>query len=394
MNFPTPWLIIVAVIIGHFGLNVAIYNRINGTAIPRSTLKRITKVLLLWTIAGPFLISFLYSGFIVDFFWNRPASPPPLLLGYSYLCLVAWIVFGIPWLIWRPVFKLEWISIKRRVEVTKVQSTTVNALPLSRKCKIASQLPWNQILELSVEEIDLPVRGLPEGLDGYRIAHLSDIHLTGDIHPDFAGYAVLRAAQWQPDLMALTGDIIDKQICVDWLVDIFSPVDCRDGSFFVLGNHDTRIVDSRQTREAMNRAGWTDLGGRSLRLPLADGVEGMLIGNEYPWYSRPQVPTAADSAFRILLSHSPDQLWWARRHHVSLMLAGHTHGGQGQLPLAGAILGPSYHGSRFAAGDFYRTPTTLHVSRGLSGTHLLRLNCRPELSLITLRAQPLGVESI
>ena len=73
MNFPTPWLIIVAVIIGHFGLNVAIYNRINGTAIPRSTLKRITKVLLLWTIAGPFLISFLYSGFIVDFFLE-PAS--------------------------------------------------------------------------------------------------------------------------------------------------------------------------------------------------------------------------------------------------------------------------------------------------------------------------------
>ena len=44
MNFPTPWLIIFAVIIGHFGLNVAIYNRINGTAIPRSTLKWITKV--------------------------------------------------------------------------------------------------------------------------------------------------------------------------------------------------------------------------------------------------------------------------------------------------------------------------------------------------------------
>ncbi|MFG0253908.1 MAG: metallophosphoesterase, partial [Rhodopirellula sp. JB053] len=41
--------------------------------------------------------------------------------------------------------------------------------------------------------------------------------------------------------------------------------------------------------------------------------------------------------------------------------------------------------SRWASGDFYRAPTTMHVSRGLGGVHLLRINCRPELSLITLR---------
>ena len=398
MDFPIPWLVIVATIIGHFGLNVAIYNRINGTAIPRWTLEK--------NYQGTSGLDSRYGSGIgrffvfrihhVDFFWGRPSSSSPLT---SHVCYAVLVPCCLVWcLVFHGFFGAPFLSLsgclpKRRVDVIQVQTTTDNSLALTSKCKIARHLPWNQILELSVEEIDLPVRGLPEGLDGYRIAHLSDIHLTGDIHPDFAGYAVLRAAQWQPDMMALTGDIIDKQTCVDWLVDIFSPVDCRDGCFFVLGNHDTRIVDSRQTREAMSRAGWTDLGGRSLRGPLADGVEGMLIGNEYPWYSRPQIPTENDPAFRILLSHSPDQLWWARRHHVSLMLAGHTHGGQGRLPLAGPILGPSYHGSRFAAGDFYRAPTTLHVSRGLSGTHLLRLNCRPELSLITLRAQPVGVES-
>jgi predicted MPP superfamily phosphohydrolase len=89
--------------------------------------------------------------------------------------------------------------------------------------------------------------------------------------------------------------------------------------------------------------------------------------------------------FRLLLSHSPDQLAWARRHDVTLMLAGHTHGGQGRLPLAGPVLSPSYHGSRYASGDFYKAPTTMHVTRGLGGVHLMRINCRPELSLITLR---------
>lgn len=394
MSLLKPCLIILAILLGHFGLNVAIYNRINGVGVPRWILKKITKGLLIWTLSGPLLAVFLYDQFLVDFLWDRPVSPPPILLFYSYLCLAAWVVFGIPWFIWRPVFKLEWVTAERKVETVDVQAITANDLAMTGKCKFARCLPWNQILELSIDQIDLPVRGLPEGLNGYRIAHLSDIHLTGDIHPDFAKYAVLRAAQWQPDMMALTGDIIDRQTCVDWLVDIFSPADCRDGCFFVLGNHDTRIVDSRQTREAMSRAGWTDLGGRSIRLPLAGGIDGMLIGNEYPWYSRPQIENVPDSSFRILLSHSPDQLWWARRHHVSLMLAGHTHGGQGRLPLAGGILSPSYHGSRFASGDFYRTPTTMHVSRGLSGTHLLRLNCRPELSLITLRAHADGVENI
>jgi predicted MPP superfamily phosphohydrolase len=111
----------------------------------------------------------------------------------------------------------------------------------------------------------------------------------------------------------------------------------------------------------------------------------LLIGNEYPWFDRPRLPAADEQTFRLLLSHSPDQIWWARRHQVQLMLAGHTHGGQGRLPLIGPILGPSFHGSRFAAGDFFKSPTTMHVSRGLSGTHLIRIHCRPELSLITLR---------
>ena len=87
----------------------------------------------------------------------------------------------------------------------------------------------------------------------------------------------------------------------------------------------------------------------------------------------------------MLLSHSPDQLSWARQNRVTLMLAGHTHGGQGRLPLAGPLLSPSVHGSRYASGDFYKPPTTMHVTRGICGKHLMRINCRPELSLITLR---------
>jgi predicted MPP superfamily phosphohydrolase len=382
------WMLVLAVVAGHLGLNLAIYNRLSATGLPRKRLKLIVKAFFFEAIVLPPVVCLVYTSLIADLLAGRPDEIPipTALLAYAWLCLSSWLFLGIPWLLWRPIFGLEWIRVERDVEVVDVGATVGSPLALTLRCKLESRLPLNQIFDLAIEKIDLPVVGLPEALDGYRIAQLSDIHLTGDVHPDFTRYAVARATHWRPDLMALTGDIIDKQVCIDWLAELFSPATAPDGCYYVLGNHDTRIVDSRQTRQAMDRAGWTDLGSRAVSCELG-GVPTLLIGNEYPWYRRPEVDPEDDHLFRLLLSHSPDQFSWARKHNVTLMLAGHTHGGQGRLPLAGPLLSPSYHGSRFASGDFYKPPTTMHVTRGLSGAHLMRINCRPELSLITLRRQ-------
>jgi predicted MPP superfamily phosphohydrolase len=380
------WILVSAVVVGHFGLNLAIYNRLSATGVPRKTLKLIVKTFFAFTILLPPAVVLLYPDVLADLLAGRPQEIPipTVLLAYASLCLSTWFFLGIPWLAWRPIFGLEWIRLTRETEVVDVETAVGRPLALSTKCKLESRIPLNQIFDLAIEKIELPVSGLPRQLDGYRIAHLSDVHLTGDVHPDFTRYAVERATEWRPHLMALTGDIIDKQPCVDWLGEVFAPASARDGCYYVLGNHDTRIVDSQQTREAMDQAGWTDLGSRGLRRELG-GVSTLLIGNEYPWYQRPVIDQQGEELFRLLLSHSPDQLSWARKHNVTLMLAGHTHGGQGRLPLVGALLSPSLHGSRYASGDFFRPPTTMHVTRGLSGIHLLRINCRPELSLLTLR---------
>ncbi|MEM8666882.1 MAG: metallophosphoesterase [Planctomycetota bacterium] len=380
-------MIVAAVLIGHFGFNLSIYNRMNAFGWPRRTVKRLTKVFFVFTLLFPIGMLVFYHDLILDLLYGRPESIPiPIIVQiYGWVCLATWPLFGIPWLLWRPIFGLEWVRAKRQTEVVDVERVLSRSLSLSKKCQWESRLPLNQIFELSIEEIELPVVGLPDALDGYRIAQLSDIHLTGDVHADFSRYAVERATRWRPDLMALTGDIIDSSPCIDWLGSIFGGAEARDGCFYVLGNHDTRVVDSVQTRTAMDQAGWTDLGSRGLSMPIR-GLPCLLIGNEHPWYRRPEISQTSGESFRLLLSHSPDQFQWARQHHVHLMLAGHTHGGQGRLPLAGPLLSPSFHGSRYASGDFYRAPTTMHVSRGLSGTHLMRINCRPELSLLTLRS--------
>ena len=388
------WRIFLAVVLfGHFGLMLSAYNRINAFGFARRTIKRIVKLMFLFTITLPPVVAWLYGDVChelctshvpsVSFSSGISQFPLPLVL-YGAACLLAWPLFGIPWIIYRPIFAVEWVKTKREIEVVNVQRVVTSDLAITRLCRLESKLPLNQLFELSIDTIELPVVGLPANLDGYKVAHLSDIHLTGDIHPDFARYAITRASAWQPDLMAITGDIIDKQPCIDWLVDIFGNAKAPDGCFYVLGNHDTRIVDSWLTRDAMDRAGWTDLGSRGLRTKLRD-VETLMIGNEHPWFQRPTLEASGDEAFRFLISHSPDQITWARKHGVHLMLAGHTHGGQGRLPLAGPLLSPSWFGSRYASGDFYKAPTTLHVTRGIAGTHLLRINCRPELSLLVLR---------
>ena len=152
-----------------------------------------------------------------------------------------------------------------------------------------------------------------------------------------------------------------------------------------------RIRNEQLVRKTLTSAGLIDLGGEWKTIEHA-GHPIVLLGNELPWF-RPTAdmatcPTEVDGKrpLRLMLTHSPDQLRWARKHDCDLMLAGHTHGGQVRLPLIGPILSPSWNGSRFASGTFYYQPTLMHVSRGIAGTRPLRLNCRPELARLVLSA--------
>lgn len=392
--FPA-YVILIAVALGHFSLHLAIYNRVNALGWNRRTIKRIVKIFFVSCLAIPGIFVTTRWPVIVHAIEGtiRPAdfdSIGTFWYVYGIVCLVAIPVLGIPFLLWRPIFGLEATPVKRLMRVQDVAAVAAKPLPETTKCRWASRIPMNQIFELAIEEIELPVAGLPPSLAGYKIAHLSDLHFTGHISPQMVSYVVEQANNWQPDLFALTGDIIDDARCIAWLEEAVGHALAADGCYFVLGNHDTRVADPTDVRVAMTKLGWQDVGGGCvdvmLRSASGDGVAVQILGNERPWFGAPSTHQVeqSDAAFRLLLSHSPDQIWWARRHRVHLMLAGHTHGGQGRLPLVGPLLSPSFHGSRFASGHFYKPPTTMHVSRGLSGTHLLRINCRPELSLLTL----------
>lgn len=384
------WLV-VAAFLAHFGTRLAIYNRVNALGWRRRTIKRIVKATFLETWVTAIMIAWWWRDPLTEVFtgsasWERF---PTGLRVYAVACLTIGSILGGLWLVWRPIFRVQHAKTTRHIRCIQRGSHSARTLARTTKCLASTKIPFNQILDLAIEQVELTIPSLPSPLDGYRIAHLTDIHLTGHIQPGYVADVVEHAMAFAPEMIALTGDLVDVPECIDWLPDLFSRATAEDGCHFILGNHDTRIADPDEIRRTMKTAGWNDVGGRCQAQSCRD-VSTLLIGNEWPWFNRPgddelERKKASDNPFQICLSHSPDQFDWARRHDVDLMLCGHTHGGQGRLPLAGPILSPSWHGSRWASGDFYRAPTTMHVSRGLGGVHLLRINCRPELSLITLR---------
>ena len=265
--------------------------------------------------------------------------------------------------------------------------------PLSGwRAKALSVVPGNQVLQLAIEEKDFGIERLPAPLDGLSITHLSDLHFTGLIGREFFEEVVKHANALRSDMIVITGDILDELELLDWIPQVLGRLSTPLGTYFVLGNHDEFTNAAPRVRQTLTAAGLIDVGNQWRRLAVA-GVDVVFAGNEAPWFSPPPgmqdcPPRAADHPqLRLLLSHSPDQFAWVRRWDFDLMLAGHTHGGQIRLPLVGPIFAPSWHGVKYAGGTFYRCPTLMHVSRGISAELPLRFNCRPELTKIVLRPQ-------
>jgi hypothetical protein len=186
--------------------------------------------------------------------------------------------------------------------------------------------------------------------------------------------------------VALTGDICDAAVYIDWIPETLTPLEARFGKFFILGNHDLRTHDVQRLRAAVRLAGFADIAGRTES--IAEGAM-LLAGDERPWFSHApsnaELDRAPAEALRVLLAHTPDRLAWARSQRFDLMLAGHTHGGQICFPLIGPVICPSWHGTKYASGFFYEPPTLLHVSRGTASLMPLRINCPPEITKLVLR---------
>ncbi|MFD4572327.1 metallophosphoesterase [Streptomyces sp. NPDC058417] len=214
----------------------------------------------------------------------------------------------------------------------------------------------------TVKRVTVPLAKLPRAAHGYRIAVVSDIHLSPVLGRGFAQKVVDTINGTQPDLIAVVGDLVDGS--VKDLGPAAAPLaglKARDGAYFVTGNHEY-FSGAEQWVEEVRRLGLLPLENARTELPWFD-VAGV---NDIAGEDDGQGPDFAkalgdrDTARAcVLLAHQPVQIHDAVEHGVDLQLSGHTHGGQlwpGNLIAAGA--NPTVAGlERY--GD-----TQLYVSRG------------------------------
>lgn len=261
-----------------------------------------------------------------------------------------------------------------------------------RKRRVAL-LPGNEQFTIDVSTKAYQLPRLPAHWDGLTIVHLSDLHFYGGVTRAYFEIVCDQAAALRPDIFVFSGDLLDNQARLDWLPETLGRLQAPLGKFFVLGNHDW-YLDPDATRLALVRLGWTDLSRGFVNLASPNRPEGsplLLCGDETPWMGDHADLTGAPvDAFRILVSHTPDNITWARKQRIGLMLSGHTHGGQIRLPILGPVYSPSVFGCRFASGVFWLDPTLMYVSRGISGRDPIRYNCPPEVTKLLLKSGESG----
>jgi predicted MPP superfamily phosphohydrolase len=246
------------------------------------------------------------------------------------------------------------------------------------------RLPRNESFQLAVREWDLTIPGLPKALDGFEIVQLTDLHFAPCYNRRFFELATMECRVWNPDLLIVTGDLVEDHETIGWIEPVLGHLESRRGKFAVLGNHDQDHQPEAITGE-LERLGFTTLEGQWTTLELG-GTTLAIGGTSAPWgrlFEAQEIPPAD---FRILLSHSPDLFYRAQDWKVELMFSGHNHGGQIRLPLVGAVFVPSKYSRRFDRGFFRQKGTLLYVSEGLGGMHPVRYHCPPEVCRFVLRA--------
>jgi len=361
--------------LGHVALWTILFNRLHTIPWPRRRLKLFERFIELVVILG----------LLAAVWWYLTATnyESTVVLGYAIVC----------WLVLLRTVVLWWdVESKRRnpsqlesndTRVVDVRELTSEPLVAGEMARWLMRIPGNQVQQIAIQEKTIRIPGLPPPLDGLAIVHLSDLHYTGRQTVTYFQHLVELTNQLDADLIAITGDIVDKAHCIPWIPETLGRLQARHGCYFILGNHDKR-VDERVLRGQLVESGLVDVAQESARI-VVNEVSIEILGNEMPWFDPPQSPSHEGADFRVLLSHTPDQIRWAQSQAIHLMLAGHTHGGQICFPLIGPIISPSRFGTRYASGLFYEPPTILHVSRGISGVHPIRLNCPPELAKLVLR---------
>ena len=269
------------------------------------------------------------------------------------------------------------------------------ALALAAGAALCAGAVWALQGELGVTHYEIPLPEGLEGLDGLRIAQISDVH-SADIQKELQ--AALR--EEPPDLIVFTGDLVNREdrdlsraISLAAMAAQIAP------AYYAPGNHEADSPCYPELREGLEKAGVTVLENENAQLQR-NGAQVNIIGlldlafhPQGRERAREELPRLIQDltlpgALNVALSHRPSLLEEYAAGGADLVFSGHAHGGQVRMPLIGPLFAPDEGAlPDYTAGTYLAGETWVVVSRGLgNGTPFPRLWNAPELVAVTLRA--------
>ncbi len=246
---------------------------------------------------------------------------------------------------------------------------------------------WREAGQLETVRQSIVFPDLPPALEELSILHLSDLH--GPCRESLMAQVIQTAEGLKPDLIVITGDLAGNRRELGLAETVIRSLKAPLGIWCVYGNNDLHLGRDLVARE-VRRAGGKILDNASTMLKH-HGTPLRLVGINHKTQCSPRwrlQELAENGPFTIVLAHAPDA---ARKVLLGdLVMAGHTHGGQLNLPPF-TLINRHAFGEQVLSGLTVINGRPVYISRGI-GTQMvpLRFRCRPEVSLLTLtrREQP------
>ncbi|MFH1851880.1 MAG: metallophosphoesterase [Candidatus Neomarinimicrobiota bacterium] len=330
-------LSVLAFIHGYVGLRIIPTLGLSGPWI--ITLWILVAVLAILPLAAPFLrFQGLENRLTDSLSWIGYTS-----LGFFVLTLVVVVARDLGWTAWVGGARLfGWLSGATTDEAAdpgrrQFIITAMNLGLVSLTGGISAYGFFRARRKPVVIDVDVPLANLPPGVEGLRIVQISDLHVGPTIKRDFVQRVVDQVRELKPDLIALTGDLVDGS--VSWLSDDVAPLSQLEapyGKYFITGNHEYYSGVEHWLQET-ERIGFINLVNEhrviavnGAKLTLA-GVTDYDAGRVLPAHATDPgkaLRGAPADSLKILLAHQPSSIYAASKLGVDLQLSGHTHGGQ------------------------------------------------------------------
>jgi len=309
-------------------------------------------------------------------------------MGVVLLLLVAFVTTDLLWL----AFNLT--TFRHDPDRRLLFQRSFGVLALSVTTAMSGYSLWNGLREVRVKPLSISLNKLPQSMDGFRIVQITDLHIGPLINGDWLRHVVAQVNALQPDIIAVTGDLVDGSVDdlskhVAPLADLKAP----HGVYFITGNHEyysgvepwcahiasLGIQVLRNERVSITAA----TSGESFDLAGVDDWGSRNMPGEGPNLTKALAGRDTSKAL-VLLAHQPAAIHEAATQGVDLQLSGHTHGGQ-IWPFTYLV----YLQQPYAEGlhQYKNTPTQIYVSPGTGfWGPPMRLGTSAEITHITLRA--------